>query len=56
MPRMTHAKPAGECPRGGPHDPFYARIGTFTITSKDGSVRTKGKPKALKCRKCGTWL
>lgn len=46
-------KSRGECPKGGPHTPVYATIGTFTLRSdRNGGVRTKGKPKALKCSKC----
>lgn len=47
----------GECPKGGPHEPVYAVAGTFTLkTSKTGGVRTKGRPKGLRCRKCQTKL
>jgi len=47
------SRPRGECPRGGPHEPFYATAGTFTLkTNKTGGVRTRGRPKALRCKKC----
>jgi hypothetical protein len=46
-------KKSGECPKGGPHTPVYARTGTFTLRQdRTGGVRTKGHPKALKCSKC----
>ena len=52
-PRRKMSRPRGECPRGGPHEPFYATAGTFTLkTNKTGGVRTRGRPKALRCKKC----
>lgn len=42
----------GECRCGGPHTLVYAAVGTFTIAFRRGSIRTVGKPKALKCSKC----